>query len=136
MTRDPRWPRLLDDYIAEARSRPFEWGRHDCGLFAANWVRIATGRDPAKRWRRRYTTERGAWRVLRNDGLLDMEDVARAAWGEPIENNRLAGRGDVVSVLSGGLVCLGIHIGHRVACVAPGGLVFLPIGEVRHAWRI
>lgn len=136
MTRDPRWPHLLDDFIEAARHRPFAWGVHDCGLFAANWIRQATGVDPAKRWRRRYTTERGAWRVLRNDGLLDMEDVGRAAYGEPMENARLAGRGDIVSVLSGGLVCLGVHLGHRVVCAGPDGLVFLPVSAIRHAWRV
>ena len=37
---------LLPDYILSHLNTPFAWGKHDCVLFAANWVRLATGADP------------------------------------------------------------------------------------------
>lgn len=135
MTRVSGWPRLLDDYIDACRHRPFVWGEHDCGLFAANWIRMATGYDAGAQWRGRYTTERGAWRVLMNDGLRTMEDVGMAAMGDPMDP-AFAGRGDAASVLSDGLVCLGIHIGHRIACAGADGLVFLPVSAIRYAWKV
>lgn len=52
-----------------AVGRPFVWGKDDCVLFHANVERAVTGRDPAKKWRGRYRTPRGAHRILGKGGL-------------------------------------------------------------------
>lgn len=55
----------LNDFIGAQRDIPFQWGRQDCCLFAANWVWHVTGVDPAAAWR----------------GMYEDEDGARAIWG-------------------------------------------------------
>lgn len=37
---------MLIAYASDAGQRPFRPGRHDCALFAAGWVKIATGQGP------------------------------------------------------------------------------------------
>lgn len=34
-------------YINDAATKPFEWGITDCMMFAADWVEVATGINPA-----------------------------------------------------------------------------------------
>lgn len=46
----------LADYLDSCCRRRWEWGTHDCTLFAADWVRHATGIDSAAEWRGRYAT--------------------------------------------------------------------------------
>lgn len=65
------------DFIAAASRQPFAWGRHDCLLLAADWVRTATGRDPAEAWRGTYASALGALRLIRRAGGL--EALARTA---------------------------------------------------------
>jgi len=38
MSRADNWRTLLADFIEARRERAFEWGSHDCCLFAADWV--------------------------------------------------------------------------------------------------
>jgi len=35
----------LSEYVQAHLRTPFEWGRHDCVIFAARWAAIQTGRE-------------------------------------------------------------------------------------------
>jgi hypothetical protein len=64
------------DQVAQQRSR------FDCLLFAADWVRMATGVDPARSWRGsdggkvRWLAERGGMRRVAIEAMRDFERVA------------------------------------------------------------
>lgn len=58
----------LDAFLSEAGARPWRWGEADCTMFAADWVRLVTGLDPAERCRGRYATELQARRLMRRGG--------------------------------------------------------------------
>ena len=60
----------LAAYLAEARARPWAWGRDDCTTFAADWVRLVTGRDVMADWRGLYSTETEAAAIIRHGGGL------------------------------------------------------------------
>lgn len=66
----------LSDYLRAAAGTPFVWGRADCSLFMADWVRACRGIDPAAPLRGRYRTARGAARHVRRHG--GMEAMGRA----------------------------------------------------------
>ena len=51
------WPERLSAAIAAAAGTPFDYGQHDCCLFAADCVLAVTGVDLAADWRGRYGTE-------------------------------------------------------------------------------
>ena len=134
MTRAANWPALLAAFIEERRGWDFEWGQHDCCMFAADWVMEATGVDPALHFRGTYSSARTAATALRIHGGL-AEIVAAAGfvrWQTP----SMAQRGDVALVNNGGRELLAVVDGARV--VAPGtvGIVFLPLDHAVAAWRV
>jgi len=58
------WRTRLNAVINERRNTPFEWGQHDCALWAAVAVNAMTGDDFAKDAIGSYTTEIGAYKCL------------------------------------------------------------------------
>ncbi|MGA0543198.1 DUF6950 family protein [Neotabrizicola sp. VNH66] len=129
------WERILVDAIEAARARAFRWGRHDCATFAFDLRRaIAGGHDVAALWRGRYTTARGAVRVMRRLGWTSLEAAGRDLLGEPLASVHLAQRGDLVLADTG--LGFGICLGARAAGIAPSGLVLVPISACALAWRV
>lgn len=134
-TRRPGWERRLAEAISAARDRPFRWGRHDCATFAFDLRRaLAGGHDVAALWRGRYTTARGAARVMRRLGWQSLEAAGGDLLGEPLPSVHLAQRGDLVLANTG--LGFGICLGARAAGIAPSGLVLVPISACTLAWRI
>jgi len=60
----------LAQHIRRGDTTPFALGSMDCSLWAAEWVRIRTGRDLAASWRGQYSTRREYMRLLLGDGGL------------------------------------------------------------------
>ena len=134
-TRRPGWEHRLAEAIEAARDRPFRWGRHDCAIFAFDLRRdIAGGHDVAALWRGRYTTARGAVRMMRRLGWHALEAVGRDLLGEPLPSVHLAQRGDLVLANTG--LGFGVCLGARAAGIAPEGLVFVPLSACRLVWRV
>ncbi|SEP02981.1 hypothetical protein SAMN04490248_12041 [Salinihabitans flavidus] len=118
-----------------ARGRPFAWGVHDCATWAFDLRRDLTGgADIAARWRGRYSTARGAHRVMRRLGWESLEAMGRDLLGDPLATPLLAQRGDLM--LGGADPAFGICAGARAAFVAPKGLTFLPLSACVLAWRV
>lgn len=59
---------LLTSFLTQAAREPFQPGRWDCLMTLANWVDVATGRDPARDLRGRYRTVMGAARIVEASG--------------------------------------------------------------------
>lgn len=141
-TRIPGWERRLAEAIEAARDRPFRWGRHDCAIFAFDLRRdITGGHDVAALWRVRYTTARGAVRVMRRLGWSSLEAAGRDLLGEPLDSVHLAQRGDLV--LANTALGFGVCLGARAAGIAPvngpcdpGGLILVPMAACALAWRV
>lgn len=135
--RRPGWPERLAAYLATARRRPFAWGAHDCALFSAGAVEALTGTDLAAPYRGRYTTARGAARVLRRAGAGSL-DAFVAGYFPRLPGPLLAQRGDLALVDSGtgaGLA-LGVVYGAQVLSVGPDGLAEVPLSAAVTAWRV
>lgn len=139
--RPETWPQMLADYLMEARAMGFVWGRNDCVLFGANWVRSLTGTDPLKGYRGRWSSARGAARLIDSLGapLGDLvNDCLVAAGFEEVPPAR-AGRGDIVlAALDHGLT-VGIVGDHRACFLtddARAPFAFLATRDCVRAWRI
>lgn len=79
--------------VQEHMARPFEWGRTDCGTFAAAVVRAIDGRDllaALPRWR----SAADAARVLRSLGSIGM--AVDGLLGVPRKPAEWAAAGDIV----------------------------------------
>jgi hypothetical protein len=101
MGRLPDWPALLARHILEATDRAFEWGRHDCSVFAADGILAITGRDPIARARGRYACEKRAAVILREIGGLGVPEAAETLmieFGAPPVHPAFAQRGDLILI--------------------------------------
>lgn len=133
--RIPGWERHLAEAVEAARDRPFRWGRHDCAIWAFDLRRaLAGGHDVAALWRGRYTTARGAVRVMRRLGWSSLEAAGRELLGAPLPSVQHAQRGDLVLADTG--LGFGICLGARAAGIAPSGLILVPITACALAWRV
>lgn len=133
MTRVENWPELLDRYIDSRRDMPFEWGANDCCSFAAEWVRIATGRDVYAKWRGRYRGWIGALRFLIVSGsIINIPESV----GLPRIPARAVHRGDLAGVPTKKGIALGVCLGGRIAAPGVTGLEFIRFNRVKHAWRV
>lgn len=139
LSRRDDWPERLHAAVNDARRRPFDWGIHDCVLWACEAVRSMTGVDWADGWRGTYDDERSAARKMREIAGRGLPELA-AKYAADFQCDEIpvkqAGRGDVVMVDTNLGPALGIVIDHRVAIAAPDGLAFLPVNGALKAWRI
>jgi hypothetical protein len=122
---------LLIAYAAEAGSRRFRPGRHDCALFAAGWVKTATGQDLARGWRSRYRSLKRGQRLLEEAGFAN--HVALAAAHLPEIAPAFAQPGDLAVLADN---AFGIVAGEMIYCLKPQGLGLVPRGQMRHAFAV
>jgi hypothetical protein len=116
----------LHDYLAKHLQTPFEWGKHDCVLFANGWAVAATGIDYLAGYPT-WSSEREARRLLVSMGgleaLLD-KHFTRI-------NPNLAPDGALALCDSGLRLVSGAHI------VGPGetGLIYRNRTDATCAWH-
>jgi hypothetical protein len=67
---------MIADYIAQTRYLPFQWGVCDCCMWAAGYVKDATGTDPMADLRGAYDSAFTARQVrMRHGGIVAMTGV-------------------------------------------------------------
>lgn len=122
---------MLITYAAEAGQRPFRPGRHDCALFAAGWVKLATGQDLARGWRSTYRSLKRGQHLLEEAGFAD--HVALAAEHLPEVAPAFAQIGDI-AVLEDN--AFGITAGEMIYCLKPKGLGLVARAQMRRAFKV
>ncbi|MNM58963.1 hypothetical protein D3C81_702060 [compost metagenome] len=127
------WPERLAAFIEARRERAFSWGDSDCALFVCDGVRAITGVDPGARWRGLYQSEKGARRLMRDNG--GVRGLAELAFGKPMPP-ALAGRGDAVLVDTPTGEALALCLGDRLAAQGAEGIEYLPPSVGKAAWKI
>ncbi len=132
LIRLPDWPERLADYVEAARTRAFEYGAHDCCMFAAGAVEAMTGANPMSRFR--YRGRLGAERLIRRAGSIDA--LVYRTLGEALPSPAQAGRGDVVIADLENGATVGVCLGDDCAFAGDPGIVFRPRSATRVAWRI
>lgn len=132
--RKSNWPRLLGLFVEEKRAEPFDWRTNNCSFFAADWLAILTGDDPAAKYRDQVDSALSAARVLNAAGGI--EHIAEREFAErwwPEINPKLAQRGDVALCPTPDGPALGVVLG---ASVLFAGNVTQPLAACVRAWRI
>lgn len=134
-----KWERRLNAAIDKYSRLTHEWGTRDCALFAAECVHALTQKDPALRWRRTYSDEAGALRIIaEHGGMAGLVEAGLADAGlvlDRIEKN-FAQRGDLCLMEGGGNPALGVCIGAEVVGMSPTGLARRPLAEAAIVWAI
>ena len=112
---------------------PFEWGRNDCCLFAADAVLAMTGDvDPAQTLRG-YASASAAQRLVEEAGGL--RELCSQFLGEPV-SPLMAGVGDVVILINEGRELVAICNGVSAIAPGPNSLVALDMSAALAAWKI
>ena len=136
MERFPDWHERLADCIETGQCFEFQYGTHDCCLWAAYCVDNMTGSDLQKQIQEtcHYSNEEGAKALINAAGGL--QPLVVQFLGNELDSPSFAAPGDLVVVNNEGQELVGIVVGHGVVAAAKEGLVSLPYGTIRHAWRI
>lgn len=144
LTRVKHWDTVaLHAFLLERVHQPFEWGKNDCALFAADAVLAMTGTDIAAEFRGKYTDEASAFALIKTvTGGTTVADAAvycakqhaLPEWDAP----RRAQRGDLVVIENGGRLIAGVvHLnGRSVATMSERGVVLLSILNVIRSWHV
>lgn len=138
MIRSDQWPKLLVSFIESHRVRPFCWGENDCCLFAADWIREATGRDIASDYRGKYSSALSASRILADEGgVVGVFRKAAEREGMVVVAPSMVQRGDIIALNSDREPLLGVCIGSFGAFVTERGLRFVQVQGNRETvcWR-
>ena len=133
MKRLHTWQTRFALLCIERQARPFEWGAHDCCLWAADAVHAITGQDFADGLRGTYATTAEAARMLAQVG--GVRQLATEALGEPV-SPLMATVGDVVLFEQDGRELLAVCNGGTALAVAARGLEPLPMSAALAAWRV
>jgi hypothetical protein len=124
-------------------STPFQWGRFDCCLFAADAIQAITKVDIASEFRNRYHDQASAFALIKQiTGGTTVADAAAycatkhgmSEWTYPM----FAQRGDLVVFENGSNLIAGVVnlSGTQVVSVSESGLVTAPVTAIRRAWRV
>lgn len=133
MQRLEDWPTRLAEFIETRRERVFSWGDSDCCLFVCDAIEAMTGTDPGSRWRGLYASEKGARRVLRDNGGVG--GVATLVLGAAVPS-ALAGRGDVVLIDTPHGEALALCLGGLIAAQGQAGIEFIEMKQAKAAWTV
>lgn len=136
MKRLENWPLILSSFLRSRSSEPFEWGRNDCILFAADAVLALTGEDVAAQYRGKYDSEESAKALMAPHGNI-INAITSAMGVEPIKNYLCAARGDVVCIRHSGVKACGVvdDTGTRVAVITKDGLARVGLVNVLFVWK-
>lgn len=135
--RNELWPEILNDYIQLNLGKEYKYGKNDCVMFMAGYIRLITGKDVLAG--KRYNGQKSAFTLLkRHDGLFNLVDMQFEKLGlKKISNVNKAKRGDIVGFvtkLHGETV--GICIGSTFVSPGADDLVFLPMTQAVRAWEV
>lgn len=111
------WRSALAEYVRKVSTKPFQWGEHDCALFAAGAVQAMTGEDFASGYRGKYKTLAGGLRLLKRKGFANHADYAASLFEEI--HPSAAQVGDIAAIDIEGGVALGVVQGERIYVLRP-----------------
>lgn len=142
LKRVPCWESRFADYLEEAKTATYEWGRHDCILFGPNAILAFTGTDVAADFRGKYHDAFSAsaliWSLTPGRSVADALTYFAENHGLPQCRSQQARSGDLVIAKSffhlfPGVVDLS---GERVAYFGPMGLMRVPVEAIAKGWHI
>lgn len=134
----PGWERRLNDILNDARTQPYELGRHDCFRVACSVLEALTGEDRWSEFSGRYKNKREAVKLIAEYGS---NFVSAFEWffRSSSVSVKEARRGDIVAIRTeDGEHHLGVVTldGANAALFGESGLVYLPVMSCLCAWRI
>lgn len=132
MRRSHDWPSGLALFLLNNRKTPFEWGKNDCCLFAADAIVAMGGKDVAKEVRGKYKTALGAKRVMNKLGAKSLVELLTQRLGKP--DGKLT-RGSIVVIESDGQQVAGVYY-NKPWALTEDGLQGMAVDSVIQSWSL
>lgn len=132
--RHVHWPQRLSAICEEWRQRPYDWNGSCCVTFAGDCVWAITGVDPIKDLRGRYSTKRGALRVLANEGHSCLADMVATRFTE-CRIDQLQ-RGDLAVFPGKDGDFIGVVLGHYAVAPHGRGLIQVNLSFAERGFKI
>jgi hypothetical protein len=123
----------LQKYLDSVRDQPFQWGEHDCALFAAKGVDAVFGTSFVSRVKAFGCKSAREYRIMCRGGTT-LEALTTAELGKPVSGELQ--RCDVVLVRLGYRTVLGLAVPPLVLIAGEDGLIPVPGNLVDRAWRV
>lgn len=138
LTRPHDWPERLDAFTQSAAEQEFVWGTYDCCLFAADWLRILTGVDPAQRLRGTYSSAEETEIFIAEAGGIEalIDDAMRDFLGVVSSEPSFCRRGDICLVDTPLGYSLSVCLGEHAACAGLDGMVTVSMRHAVRCWRV
>lgn len=125
------WPIKLNAYFTSVKDTPFEYGIHDCCIFAADAVKAITGDDYMEEFRGIYFNKTESREVLKGIGAGTLLRTLKNKFGKPV-HGASGQRGDVAWFQGS----CGIVIGPDAVFLTKDGYGFAPINKIKWAFRV
>ena len=131
--RKENWDTELFNFINSKKYTSFQWGVHDCIMFAVGCAQAMTGIDLAEKYRG-YATEDEAMEIIKVAG--GFKELVTENMGKEI-SPKMARRGDWVLLELNEMPSLAVCLGSQAMGVRKeSGLALRPMPEAKAAWRI
>lgn len=130
------WESRLYEILEDARSEPYELGRHDCFRMVCRVVEALTGADRWPQFEGKYATRSQALRLIARYGR-GFEAAGDAFFGAPHVPASYAQRGDIVAIRDEtGEKHLGVCLGLHSAVLGAEGIRLVPTLTSLCAWKL
>ena len=142
LIRQQGWEYKLRLFLDSKSDSNFAWGTNDCCSMVCEWIRLSTGTDVYADFSGKYTTQIGAYRVIKTvTGGIDEENAAEYVTKQfdmPEVLVLMAQRGDVVLFDAPEGKRLGIVSLHpaRAVFLTDTGLKYERTADCRRAWKV
>ena len=124
------------NFLTPYRNNAFKWGKRDCCLFVADWLKTIKDVDFAADLRGKYKTEQGAKRALKKLGFNGIQDIANTRLGESV-GALVLNNGDIALVKNHvNEDTLGIVWHTHVWVLGLNGVEALPADLIIKGWRV
>lgn len=123
----------LQEFLDSVRETPYEWGTHDCAMFAARATDAVYGTTYAPRVQAFGATSARAYRALLRSGAT-LEALTSSVLGEPVVKK--IEEGDVVQIGKGRRAALGVASPPLAYAAGPVGFLPVPLHAVTRVWRV
>lgn len=131
------WRGKFSDEADKIRTQPFIWGEHDCWVgLVGNLTKALTGEDKAERFRGRYQTASGAYRVMKEEGFDNLGDLVASLLPEIQPSQTQIGDIAAIPDESGLGYVLGIVNGERILILMENGLGTVDLSEATRAFKV
>ena len=133
------WAARLDAITIDYQKRKFRWGKSDCGTLATDCVRALTGIDLYQDFSGQYDSLRSYARLLSKyncQNIGDLFSVMANQFGFKSIPLKLAKRGDIITVISCDMECLGVCQGRHSMFHMEQGLLMFETLQCERAWSI